>query len=58
MKPFPPDEKNQAVAVGHIFPKIPPLIALCAVEPVVGTKTFRPAAVSEVLAATAVQGVA
>ena len=58
MKPFPPDEKNQAVAVGHIFPKRPPLNALCAVEPLVGTKTLNSAAVSEMLAGTAVQGVA
>ena len=56
MKLFPPDDKIQLVVVGHIFPKIPPLIALCAVEPLVGTKTLRPAAVSELQAGKAVPG--
>ena len=53
-----PDEKDQAVAVGRIFPQRTPLSAPCAVEPLVATKTLNSAAVSEVLAGTAVQGVA
>ena len=56
MEPIPLDVKIQAVSVGNIFPKIPPLIAICAGKPVVGAKTFRPAAVSEELAATGLPG--
>ena len=58
MKLLPTDEKGQAVAVGQMQLKKPPLIAPCAVEPVVGTKTVRPAALSEVHAGKEFRGVA
>ena len=36
----------QGILVGHIFPEISPPLARCALEPVVGTKSF-PGTVSE-----------